>query len=140
MAKEIEFIEHNKECYSSEKVFKSGMTGRIVLDCSFSNSGKKVYWTVFLVVYHKRKQIDNLMLKQTGKDGLEPLIWAKQAILSFEKKLIDRGPDWDVPNYLYIAADDKRRFHAYQKGLSRNGFRKACINGEWVLIKEIKFA
>lgn len=140
MIKGIKFFKNNEGFYFAEKVFKSGMTGRIEIGDFTNNSNKKIYWSVFLVVYHKRKQINTLTLKQTGKDGLEPLIWAKQAILSFESILIKSDFHENLPTYIYVGADDKRRFRAYQKGLSRHGFRKACIEGEWVLIKEIKFA
>lgn len=139
MAKEIRFVKSENGDYVTEKVFKSGMTGRIEISYFFNKSGKRVYWGVFLVIYHKRKQIDTLTLKQTGRDGLEPLVWAKQAVLAFEDFLVERGSNYDLPNYIYIGAEDKRRFRAYQKGLGSSGFRKVFVDGNWVLVKEVQF-
>lgn len=116
---------------SEEKMFSdklklpSGQTVCIMFQQSWGKS--VVYFSIGLEIYHKRKQVLNLYNKQTGKDGLTGLIWAKNKILEFEDYLKSEESRYSIYNYpmaiIYCTWTDNQRRRVYERGLSRIGFK-----------------
>jgi hypothetical protein len=67
-------------------------------------------------------------LKQTGKDGLKSLLWAKACVKDFIKNY-----PLDIVYPIRIEADDSRRFKIYERKLKDLGFVK--YSNKNILIK-----
>jgi hypothetical protein len=67
-------------------------------------------------------------LKQTGRDGLKSLLWAKECIKYFiDNKLKNKDK-------IVIFADDNKRLNIYKWGLKDLGFTESNIKGSKCLI------
>lgn len=97
-------------------------------------------YSVFLVIANKKKHIKQCILqekdvffdKETGKCGLEGLLWAKQQIIEFEESDICRNGD-----VITIGWADNRRRNVYEYGLKKLGFIMGYREGCKCLIKKI---
>lgn len=89
-----------------------------------------VYWTVVFWI-GKRKQ-GYQYKKQTGNDGLKPLIWAKSCLVDFMSKLND-----GKRHHVCISWDDNKRKRVYARGLSDLGFKMCRLGLYMVLLKTI---
>lgn len=68
----------------------------------------------------------------TGKDGIKPLIWARNCLLDFIRFGHYRYKDWTV----LVHATDKKRFNVYRAALEPLGF-KTVLDGKMNLIKRL---
>jgi len=95
-----------------------------------------IFYQIYLRIKHKRK--NNVTLKQTGKCGLEGLIWAKNKIIEFEEyiKTIDK----DKRKIILVGWDDNRRRNVYHKGLKNIGYKYGFMFDKKYLFKEIRSA
>jgi len=84
-------------------------------------------YSVQFYITTKRKQ-GYQYLKQTGKDGLKSLLWAKECIKYFINNKL-KGKD-----KIIIYADNNKRLKAYQWGLKDLGFTESYIKGSKCLI------
>lgn len=116
--------------YIRETVFESGITARIEFQHMQSNKGDVAY-SVYFHNFHKRKQ--NTDLKQTGQDGLKPLIWAKNQILEFEDYIANIEEWTSTPRRLlvYIDSDDNQRKRVYERGLLKHGYRPGSFKDRY---------
>lgn len=76
------------------------------------------YFFVKFYITTKRKK-GFQKLKQTGKDGVKSLLWAKSCIVKF----IEEFGSKFVGDTIRIYADDIRRIRTYERGLSEIGFK-----------------
>lgn len=67
-------------------------------------------------------------LKQTGKDGLSSLVWAKNAIQDF----LNNPPRELRGKELRIYGDDRRRFSVYQRSLTPLGFKVSRTQAKYL--------
>lgn len=59
--------------------------------------------------------------KQTGKDGVKSLLWAKNCIVKFIEEFGEKYQGYTIRVY----ANDTRRLNTYERGLKDIGFRKS---------------
>lgn len=97
-------------------------------------------YTIFLAIANKKKHIRQFVLgekdilsdKETGRCGLEGLLWAKKQIIEFEKS--DYCKDGDV---ISITWTDNRRRNIYEHGLRKIGFIMGYRDSRKCLYKKI---
>ncbi|WCK57178.1 hypothetical protein PP175_28740 (plasmid) [Aneurinibacillus sp. Ricciae_BoGa-3] len=75
---------------------------------------------------------DVLTGKETGRCGLEGLLWAKRMILAFESSIYTKNGELIRVGWL-----DNRRRDAYHHGLKKIGFKYGQIDNEKCLFKII---
>lgn len=100
-----------------------------------------VYYTVFAVADKKKKLAayfneasgNTITLKTTGRCGLEALVWCYRTMVDFEGYLAD----FSVPSKVAVIGEDQRRFRAYEKALSKKGYQKVFLDGQWTMLKTI---
>jgi hypothetical protein len=110
--------------YTDKEKLPSGQTIEIIFQ-EFFCSGT-YYFNICLETYHKRKQRDNLFNKQTGKDGLQGLIWAKKKILEFEEYV--RQMESKYRAVIYCTWTDNQRRNVYEWGLKKIGYEIKYIS------------
>lgn len=122
--------------YYDTRKLPSGQTIKIEFqeDRSYDKRDK-LYYNVYLVTCHKRKQEVTVTLKGTGKDGLKGLLWAKQKVTEFEEHVREEGL---TPAIIYCCWEDNRRRKVYERGLKPLGYRYSNLFGCKVLSKTVK--
>lgn len=140
METKMEFFMPNKDEYifTAKRKMPSGMTAQITFYGDYWDDQRTAEFNVFLVVYKKRKDIHTSTLKQTGKDGLKTLLFAKEAIKEFETYIVSKFGNYHNKIFINIEWDDNRRRNVYHRGLKNDGFRFDNFNGRKVLSKQIK--
>ena len=107
-------------------------------------SGRTITYYVSFAVADKKKNLngwfnetgDNtLTMKFTGRCGCEALLWCRDRILDFSQWV---GKDQSYTTKISVFADDGRRFHLYERGLSRYGFQKVRTFFGWAMEKIIE--
>ena len=98
---------------------------------------KFIDWNVVFYI-GKRKQ-GYQYLKQTGKDGIKSLLWAKKCIIEFIDMLQKNYIYNNKTNNICIGWDDKRRKEIYTWGLRDLEFKLTRIGKSMFLCKKIKF-
>lgn len=108
----------------------------------WSDDFQTLYSVVFCVAdkkkhingYFNASKEDRITLKITGRCGLEALTWCYKMLNEFEAGVY-------VPLThrvrLVVTGEDKRRFHMYERALSRRGWRKELLYGQWMMVKEV---
>ena len=122
-------IYHN---YYDTLILDSGQT--IKIEFNECRSNDRCYYGVYLVIMNKKKSEDNTYLKNTGKDGLKGLIWAKRKIQEFEVFIKEENK---VPTTIYCKWDDNRRRNAYAYGLNKLGYKFDMVFNKKALCKKI---
>ena len=94
-----------------------------------------VYWTtdkMFLVTFYiTTKRKDGYQHgKETGKDGIKPLIWAKDCLIDFLKYAKKQYRH----KQLRIYADDKQRYRIYAHYLIPLGFKEVRDKNKYLYI------
>lgn len=150
---------HNIDCYFTfvgdktyiiRKKFDSGMTAEFsfIVDEYLTKGDKHLSLVdISFCVYRKRKKAWGDIVESTGKDGLKPLVWAKECLKTLEKVIED---DKGIFNPLWIRrADniaitvgwaDHRRRDLYQKILFREGYHMSNESKQKYLVKYIKIS
>lgn len=108
---------------------KCGQTLNLTIQCY--PYPKATHWNVVFWVGKHSKGLQHL--KQTGKDGLSSLLWAKSCIIDFIN-VVERK---DKPQYLCVRWDDNRRRDAYMYRLKDLGFDIKRIEGKLCLCKTL---
>ena len=103
--------------YDTQKL-SNGQTIKIVFD--ERETTKKFYYNIYLVIMDKKKSEFNTTLKQTGRCGLEGLLWAKDKIIEFEEFILEKNRCKPIVIYCYW--DDNRRRDVYYRGLKNLGY------------------
>jgi len=84
---------------------------------------KRIYYGIYLRVGKWNK---NVTLKQTGRNGLSCLIWAKNALITLEKYIVDNPELFyklgKKEVYIIIFWDDNKRRDVYKHGLNKLGY------------------
>lgn len=126
--------------YTAKKKMPSGMTAEVTFSGYMNRRETSVTFYVGLNVYKKRSYRDSNWNKVTGKDGLKPMLFAREAIVDFEKWFLEHSTYKDHHEDVFIAIQwtDKRRREAYHRGLKSLGYHYDSHWGEKVLIKKIK--
>jgi len=91
------------------------------------------YYNVCLAIRHKRKT--NVFGKQTGKCGLEGLLWAKNKIVEFESFIKDEYPNIKIK--IHVHWSDSKRRKVYERSLSKMGYVYERVEGQKRLVKTI---
>lgn len=115
-----------------------GMTVQVTFYGDYWDHQRTAEFTVWLVVYKKRKNIDTSFLQETGIDGLKTLLFAKKSILEFERFILSNYGDCHKKIFINIHWDDNRRRNVYLRGMKNEGYRMTNFNGCKVLSKQIK--
>lgn len=126
------------EFVASEKM-PSGMTASVTFTGYYWDRQKNAEFWITLAVFKKRKQLKDLALKTTGKDGLLPLLFAKKAIIDFEKYILNKYGKYHEKMSITIGWTDNHRRNVYERGLKNCGFvYHKDSYGKKVLLKRIK--
>lgn len=86
-----------------------------------------------LAAYFNEASGNTITLKTTGRCGLEALVWCYRTMVDFEGYLAD----FSIPSKVAVIGEDQRRFRAYEKALSKKGYQKVFLDGQWTMIKTI---
>ena len=124
-----EHIYHN---YYDTLILDSGQTIKIEFNEGWSND--RYYYGIYLVIMNKKKSEDNTYLKNTGKDGLRGLVWAKRKIQEFEIFIKEENK---LPITIYCTWSDNRRRNTYAYGLNKLGYRFDMVFNKKALCKKI---
>lgn len=97
-------------------------------------------YSIYLAIANKKKHLRQLILgekdiltdHETGKCGLEGLLWAKKQIVEFEKSIYCKNGD-----YISVYWTDNRRRDVYEYGLRKLGFMVGYRDGKKCLSKKI---
>ena len=116
-------FEDGWDVYYDRKSFPSGMTCEIAFDTE--SRDRELFVFPSLVVFHKRSQAWNDWNESTGRDGIEPLLWAKSRLVDFENQM---GYSWDKTT-IYVSGSNGRRMRVYTKVLSKMGYTVCHDNG-----------
>jgi len=101
--------------YWEHHLYKTKNSENQIIEFKVNNVGG-YYYTVEFFITTKRK-LGYQYKKQTGRDGLKSLIWAKQCLIHF----IENIAEDDMLIIVYF--DDKKRKNVYHYGLRSLGFR-----------------
>ena len=112
--------------YSSCKL-KNNQTATIFFLEDYSN--RDVTYCIAFAISSKRKNIkewisgerDVLTNKQTGKSGVEGLLWAKKQIGGFEEFIVKKKHTGKV--IMQVGWTDNRRRNIYERYLGRIGYK-----------------
>lgn len=131
------YIDENKE-YS---VIKRGqLSNGQIIQIEFEETiyKKKITYNVVLTINNKKKQIFQTSEHvTTGRCGLEGLLWAKKAILDFEKYILEEIKNDKIKIYIMVMWTDNRRRNTYIRGLKNDGYTISKIDGYKCLLKQI---
>lgn len=122
--------------YYKKTKLSNGQTAYIVFEGV--ELSKCTEWNVLFVVANKRKDAlkwikgEKELDTQTGKCGLEGLVWAKNNLIEFENELSKRKGK----NRMLIQWSDAKRKKVYIKYLKRLGYRYTKYFGVEALIKD----
>lgn len=137
---EFKYFRHSDSSgYYQVSQLENGQTIKIVFDRTYTK--KRTEYFIILVIANKKRHIkqwflgerDILSLNQTGRCGLEGLLWAKKQIESFEKLLREK----DEKFFLYLQWSDNRRRNVYVRGLKSLNYIIGTRYGCKCLYKEI---
>ncbi len=102
----------------------------VSLTIQYESYGDSIHWNACLWIGKHDKGYQQL--KQTGKDGLTSLLWAKKCIIDFIENI---PKDKSKKHYLEVRWDDSKRKNTYMWGLKDLGFEINRINGKLCLCK-----
>lgn len=122
--------------YCEVRFYKNGSDYETIYYVAFAVANKKKN----LSGWFAETRDNNITLKSTGRCGLEALVWCYHAITEFEQGLSEQvsASNWKIK--LAIIGEDHRRFQMYEKALSKKGYCKVFLYGEWTMIKTVKYA
>jgi len=129
---------HTYGYYKTHKLKNNQIIGIYLWKHKFSKSNEYV---ILLAIANKKKHLRQLILgekdiltdHETGKCGLEGLLWGKKQIVKFEES--DYCNDGD---YISVYWTDNRRRDVYEYGLRRLGFVMGYRDGKKCLYKKVE--
>jgi hypothetical protein len=95
--------------------------------CDFNVFNKADTYNVKFYITTKRRE-GYQFLKQTGKDGIKSLVWAKKCILFFIQSVLRKD------DRIVVFADDKKRMRVYEYALISAGFKATTWQGQHCLM------
>jgi hypothetical protein len=122
-----------QNAYYAKSKLPSGNTIKIVF--YKEDTRHKTYYSIYLVTTRKRTQEAAATLKQTGRDGLTGLLWAKDMVRNFENFIVNEKPNKEV--IIYCFWDDNRRRNVYERGLTKLGYSFGKLFYRKVLYKQV---
>jgi len=118
--------------YFTEKVKNQSL----LIEFFEEHTNKKIYYFVAFTIFTKKKHMEQVTLKTTGKIGLSGLLWAKKRIIEFETYIKNKNfENKDI--CIAIGWDDNRRRRVYERGLQNLGFKFKHIFNHKYLIKSL---
>lgn len=130
--------EYGYENFYITDILSNGQSIKIEFEAEDTNNYR--YYSIALLIQDKKKQLKNFThLKQTGRCGIEGLIWAKNKIAEFEKMILIENENYCYNNtiIIYCEWDDNRRRNTYERGLKSLGYTFGKAFGKKVLMKKI---
>lgn len=127
--------------YFAEKKFDSGFFGYIEIGDMNGCPGN--WFSVGLSIGKKRKKVkdyfedgkfSNTNTENVGS-GLEPLLWAKQCLIEFEKEIVPLRREKEI--YILVYGEDSRRRKIYKWALSKIGYSEMKCFGKICMVKKI---
>lgn len=122
-----------EETYFVRKKLRSGLTAYVSLYGELDPLDKRLYFNVSLVIAKKRKSLwttDYFDNRTSGAGDLEGLVFAKQALIDFERSMA-KGQKLGF----IVVGSDSRRYRLYERYLPRMGFVKERRQGEMVMVR-----
>lgn len=127
--------------YYTRKKMPSGMTAEFFFEVYALGSKKSQERLIVepsFIVYKKRKDAWKIPQEVTGKDRLEPLIFAKEKILQLERIVCKSFASKSCGSiYIEVGWSNKRRGDLYKKILMREGYELAYEDKTYYLRKKV---
>jgi hypothetical protein len=98
--------------YKKEHILSNGQFCEIVFEKIENNKLQSIYEISFCISNNRNYKYVNT---QTGKCGLEGLLWAKKQIIKFEKYIINKENGKHI--ILFCGWKDEKRKNTYYRGL-----------------------
>ena len=124
--------------FVTKKKMPSGMTTKVSFYGDYGKNQRIAYFHIGLIIKKKRKQIDDLFMKESGKDGLKTLLFAKKALKEFEGFILEEYGNCHEKMFIVVEWDDNRRRNVYYRGLKDLGYEFSDFKGNKTLLKQIK--
>ena len=121
------------ECYAYNAKNNAGQAmcvGINAIGGGFYDCTNNIVWSIEFYVASKKKRGFE-PLKQTGKDGIKTLIWAKNCIKDFIEKKCKSG------DLFIVCWEDVKRKRVYAYGLKDLGFQFGTYEKKPCLLKKI---
>lgn len=116
--------------YEASYIYKSKNIAGQIIHLNIFLCDYRYFWVIFYITTKRRNGFQEG--KQTGKDGIKSLIWAKNCVLHFieTKRRLHHGKK------LFIQGADKRRYSVYKRSLEPLGFTE-ILDGTNTLMIEL---
>lgn len=116
--------------------------GRQIAEISFTcyqDDYSIYYWWTSFVIYTKRKKVPQHFGNSeiTGESGLEPILFAKDALLEFEELLKEEYNFKKDSHVICVAGSDRLRNKIYRHFLPRYGYKRGKVFNENIMLKKI---
>lgn len=130
-----------KNVYYSEKKFDSGFFG--YFEIGTMDECPENWYSVVLSIGKKKKKVkdyfdegkfSNTYTENVGS-GLEPLLWAKQCLIEFEKEIAPLMREKEI--FILVYGEDSRRRKIYKWALSKIGYSETKSFGKICMVKKI---
>jgi hypothetical protein len=135
--------------YSVSKTLSNGQIAKIFIKkeiCQCKADNRPIIWKIGFIIENSRKTCNNWYSKgrvlkkvqQTGKCGLEGLLFAKNCLILLEDLLIrlNKYNKSKKKNFIVIYWSDEKRHKAYKR-LLVNGYIEGHYNNAPCIFKEI---
>lgn len=132
-------ISHVSTMYEIEAIRIESHSGQVTYRYKAKNSYNQLltlevqqygneFWVCFFITTKRKKGYQ--YLKQTGKDGISSLVWAKQCVLDW---ISSYGKKYEGMK-LCVSHDDKRRAKIYKRYLTPVGFKESRDNYKYLFL------
>lgn len=145
--KEFNPLKLNKNEYKSYGFYKTNiLSNNQTISIYFMKEEMKNGYEYYVVlgIANKKRYLKEFMLGtrdltsfETGKCGVEGLLWAKNQIIKFEAFIKDKHYKNELIS-IVVQWADRRRKKVYIRSLKPLGYRLVNRYGEWCLYKKIK--
>lgn len=119
----------------ARKKFPSGMTGTMVI-APVEETDRSLTFNVELYISRKRNKVPEYR-EVTGKDGLQPAMWALEMLERFEKESNELY-EGNYYSRIEVQAVDERRWKVYERILTRRGYSVTMSERKKTLVKRLE--
>lgn len=105
--------------YKDDYIYQGRNEKNQILFFEICGSTDRCFYVKFYITTKRKKGFQTQ--KQTGKDGIKSLLWAKNCLIKFIEEFRERYHGYTIRVY----ADDIRRLNTYERGLKDIGFKKS---------------
>lgn len=128
--------EEDGDYWETRKKFPSGMTAVFRMEFVDETDDSMTFNVDYFITRKRNKRPGHREV--TGKDGLEPAIWALEKLEEFEKHVNSLYEPETYSTRIEVGADDDRRWKIYERVLTRRGYNATMVEGNKTLVKRLE--